>query len=159
MSNTKKQEVELKEVPKIEKITEELKVKKFSKEELMARVREANLKYQGRVHIDEKYKKPDKVLRIDNDDAATRAYMKSLGYTIVQDEIPVGSGSLRESSNMGSAVHVELAIYGQSQPGILYEIDKDLYEARQAVEAEQNSQRFHQKVDEMTYEGMSKPKK
>ena len=144
------------EVVKIEDVAQELKTKKFTKEELIARVREANLQYQGRLFIDEKYKKPDKVLRIDNDDPATRAYMKSLGYTIVQDEIPVGSGSLREPSNMGSAVHVEQAIYGQSQPGILYEIDKDLYEARQQVEAEENKKRFHQKVDEMTYDGMSK---
>lgn len=157
MSNkesTKKEEVTL------ETIKEETKTKKFTKEELMAKVRAANMNYEGRIYVDEKYKKPDKVLRIDNGDAATRHYMKSLGYTIVQrqEDAKTGSGSLREPSSMGSEVEFELAIYGQSQPAIAYEIDKDLYEARQEVEAEMSKQKFHNTVDDLSFEGMTKPK-
>lgn len=121
--------------------------KKMTKEEYKEKFRKMDLQYTGRLHIDDKYKNPDKILRIDNDDPATRKMLADLGYTIVQRDVEVGSGSLSQSSNMGSAVHVELGITF-SQPGILYEIDKDLYEARKEVEVEQNNQFLADKIEE-----------
>lgn len=143
VESIKKEEVTTEEVSVKSTPTEK---KKLTKEELMAKVRQANLNYQGRLYIDDKYKKSDKITRIDNDDPATRRYLESLGYTVVQEEVQVGSGSLSEPSSMGSEVHVEQGIRF-SQPGILYEIDKDLYEARKEVECEMNNEHFLTEVD------------
>lgn len=121
--------------------------KKMTKEEYKEKFRKMDLQYTGRLHIDEKYKNPDKILRIDNDDPATRKYLQELGYTIVQRDVEVGNGSLNQPSNMGSAVHIEQGITF-SQPGILYEIDRDMYEARKEVEVEQNNQLLNDKIEE-----------
>lgn len=128
------------------------KSKTEKKEALKRQIRRGNIEYHGRLYIDDKYKKPGKVLRIDNDDPATRKYLESLGYNIVREDVKVGSGSLSEPSNMGSAVHIEQGI-NFSQPGILYEIDEDLYEARKEVEAEDNNSQLQDMVKANTYAG------
>lgn len=129
-------------------MTKEELAKRERIEKLKSKYREAPLDYQGRLYIDDKYKKPGKVQRIDNDDPATRKNLEKLGYTVVIDEnIKVGSGSLREPSNMGSAIHIEQAVYGQSQPGILYEIDEEEYIARKEVEAEHNEELLKAEIE------------
>lgn len=122
-------------------------VKKLTKEEYKEKFRNQSLEYKGRLYIDDKYKKPGKVLRIDNSDIATRNYLEQLGYTIVQREVEVGSGSLSEPSSLGSAVHIEQGIIN-SQPGILYEIDEDLYNARKELEHEDNAAQLNQKIED-----------
>lgn len=135
------------------------RAKRLKKEKLKEKYRNAELTYSGRLVIDDKYKKPGKVLRIDNDDFATRKYLESLGYTIVQKDIgedaKVGSGSLREPGDMGSAVHIEQGIVF-SQPGILYEIDEDEYNARKEVEAEQNDAQLQNQIESNQYDGQDK---
>lgn len=127
-----------------------------SREELKRQVRRANLNYAGRLTIDEKLKTPGKRLRIDNDDGPTRQYLESLGYTVkIDPNFKVGSGSLSEPNNMGSAIHVEQGITA-SQPGIVYEIDEDLYQARLEVAAEDNQALLQQTVEANQYEGMDK---
>jgi hypothetical protein len=128
--------------------------KKMTKEEYKEKFRKMDVQYTGRLHVDEKYKNPDKVLRIDNDDPATRKYLAELGYTPVTriEGAANGSGSLNEASNLDSYVRFEQSIAGQSQPGILYEIDKDLYDARKEVEVEQNNELLQSKVEEMQRE-------
>lgn len=129
------------------KVDSEIEDKKRRKEELKEKFRKAELNYSGRLYIDDKYKKPGKVLRIDNDDPATRKYLESLGYAIVNSDIKVGSGSLSEPSNMGSAIHIEQGIMF-SQPGILYEIDEEVYEARKELEAESNDMQLQQTIED-----------
>lgn len=135
------------------KKTEETKVtKKETKEEIKARLRESirrgELEYSGRLYIDPKYKKPGKVLRIDNADPATQEHLKKLGYTLVREPVEVGSGSLSEPANMGgSIVHVEQGIRF-SQPGLLYEIDEDLLKARRELEAEMNDAQLEHRKEE-----------
>ena len=133
----KKEEVAVEAAPKEETATKVVETKKLTKEELKAKFRGAEMAYRGRLFVDDKYKKPDKVLRIDNDDAATRQYLAGLGYVPVLENIVVGSGSLNEAHGMGSEVRVEQGV-SFSQPGILYEIDKDLYDARKEIESEDN---------------------
>lgn len=145
--DTTETQEETKEV-KTETATETKAVskKKMTKEEYKEKFRKMDLQYTGRLHIDEKYKNPDKILRIDNDDAATHKYLTELGYTLVKRDVEIGSGSLSQGSDMGSAVHIELGITF-SQPGVLYEIDKDIYEARKEVEVEQNNQFLEDKIE------------
>lgn len=140
-----KDTTETKSEVKIEEVKETKVVKKMTKEEYKEKFRSMNLQYTGRLHVDEKYKSPDKVLRIDNDDPATRKYLEDLGYTAVRRDVEVGSGSLSEPGSMGSTVQIEQGITF-SQPGILYEIDKDIYDARKEVEVEQNNQFLEQKI-------------
>ncbi len=121
-------------------------LKKPTREEIKAKYRAAKLEYTGRLYIDDKYKSPDKILRIDDDTPQKRKELELLGYRVVQADIKVGSGSLRESSNMGSAVHIEQGI-NISQPGILYEIDKDVYEARMELEIEENESMLDDKIE------------
>ncbi len=137
---------EIKSSKTIEETRRERK-EKFKKE-----FRRVNLEYRGRLYIDEKYKKPGKVLRIDNDDAATRHYLSQLGYTVVHEDVKVGTGSLSETNNMGSAVHIEQGIMS-SQPGILYEIDQDMYDARKELEAEDNNNLLQEMITANQYEG------
>jgi len=121
------------------------------KDSVRAAYRRGELDYQGRLYVDPKYKRPGKTLRIDNDDLGTRLHMQRLGYTIVQDhDVKVGSGSLSEPNNIGSEVHIEQSIYGQKQPGILYEIDSDLLAAREEIQAEDNDMLLHNKIQENT---------
>lgn len=132
--------------------------KKLTKEEYKEKFRKVNLQYSGRLYIDEKYKNPDKVLRIDNDDAATRKLMAELGYTVVQRQVEVGSGSLSQGSNLGSEVHIEQGI-SFSQPGILYEIDKEAYEARKELEIEDNNNKLEQTIEDSQREDQQKKRK
>lgn len=118
---------------------------KIDREELKRKIRRATLEYSGRLAIDDKYKKPGKILRIDNDDLATRKQLELLGYSVVLDEVQVGSGSLSEPNNMGSAVHIEQGIR-MSQPGILYEIDEELWKVRKEIEAEDNDAQLAQTI-------------
>jgi len=146
---------ELKEENTVEDTKESKPIKKkMTKEEYKEKFRNMDLQYTGRLHVDEKYKNPDKVLRIDNDDPATRKYLSELGYTPVKriEGAVNGSGSLNESQNLDSYVRFEQAITGQSQPGILYEIDKDLYDARKEVEVEQNNELLQSKIEDMQRE-------
>lgn len=148
----KELKTELTKEEKIEKVLSEEEHRE-RKEKFKKEFRRTNLEYRGRLFIDEKFKKPGKVLRIDNDDPQTRQMMAQLGYTIVQDpDLKVGSGSLNETNNMGSAVHIEQGITF-SQPGILYEIDEDLYEARKEIEAEENRKIFETTVAANRYDG------
>lgn len=123
---------------------EELKRQRIEK--LKEKFRNVSFEDRNRLYIDDKYKKPGKVLRIDNDDPSTKNYLESLGYSIVREDIKVGSGSLSEPSNMGSAVHIEQGIR-LSQPGLLYEIDEDLYQARKEVEAEENDMQLQSTIE------------
>jgi hypothetical protein len=135
---------------KEEKVVSQPK-KKMTKEEYKEKFRKMDLQYTGRLHVDEKYKNPDKVLRIDNDDPATRKYLEDLGYSPVmrQDDANTGSGSLNEPVSLDSFVRFEQSITpGKSQPGILYEIDKDIYDARKEVEWEQNDEMLQDKIKE-----------
>jgi len=146
---------EIKIETKVEDTKESKPVKKkMTKEEYKEKFRKMDLQYTGRLHVDEKYKNPDKILRIDNDDPATRKYLAELGYTPVTriEGAANGSGSLNESQNLDSYVRFEQAIAGESQPGILYEIDKDLYEARKEVEVEQNNELLQSKIEDMQRE-------
>lgn len=147
--------VESKTENKVEETKVETTPKKLTKEEYKERFRNQPIDYQGRLYIDDKYKTPGKRLRIDNDDPATRKYLEQLGYTIVQRDVKVGSGSLSESSNIGSAVHIEQGIV-HSQPGILYEIDEDLYQARKELEVEENNLIFEDKIKENQREDQQK---
>jgi hypothetical protein len=142
---------------KIEKLADIKDIKSLSKEELRRVVRRSQAAYGGRLHIDESLKTPGKRLRIDNDDAATRQYLESLGYRIkiTDGNFKVGSGSLSEPSSMGSTVQVEQGI-SLSQPGILYEIDEDLYQARKEIEAEDNDANLHQKITDNQFAGQNK---
>lgn len=122
--------------------------KRLRIDKLKEKFRNSNIEYKGRLYIDEKHKKPGKVLRIDNDDPATRNYLEGLGYSVVQDSsIKVGSGSLAEPSSMGSAVHIEQGIM-ISQPGVLYEIDDEYFTARKELEAEENDRQLQDKIEE-----------
>jgi hypothetical protein len=129
---------------------------KVSKEELRRIVRRSQTEFVSRIHIDDKYKTPGKRLRIDNDDAATRQYLESLGYVVkIDPDMKAGSGSLSQKNSMGSTIQVEQGIR-LSQPGIVYEIDEDLYQARLELEAEQNSEKLQSTIESNQYEGMDK---
>lgn len=135
---------------KVEEKRTELK-KREAIEKRKAELREKNksggLHYHGRLVIDPKYKKPGKVLRIDNDDMSTHQHLLSLGYTVVQDpDMNVGSGSLSEGHKLGSVVTIEQGI-NMSQPGILYEIDEDLLIARQELESEANDRQLQSNIE------------
>lgn len=150
MSNIEPKKVSKEDVQVEEVVSARKTLSKEDREELKRKYRQAHLDYAGRLYIDDKFRKPGKRLRVDNADPATVKYMKSLGWNVVIDtDVKVGSGSLREPSNMGSAVHIEQSIHGTSQPGILYEIDEEAYQLRKEVEAELNSEQVQSKKDEM----------
>jgi len=148
---------------KVEILEEDIKLKditsgkvKVSKEELRRIVRRSQTEFVSRIHIDDKYKTPGKRLRIDNDDPETRQYLEGLGYVVkIDPDMKAGSGSLSQKNSMGSTIQVEQGIR-LSQPGIVYEIDEDLYQARQELEAEQNNERLKSKIEDTQYEGMDK---
>lgn len=133
------------------KIEKSVETRKPSREELKAKFRRVSLEYEGRLAIDDKYKTPGKVLRIDNDDLATRKYLESLGYTPVKRKVEVGSGSLSEAHNtIGSEVHIEQGIV-TSQPGILYECDQEVYDVRKELDAEANNAQLENTITDAQF--------
>lgn len=140
----KLEESSLKEVSKVSETRDA--PKKLTREELKEKFRKVAMGYSGRLTIDDKYKKPGKVLRIDNDDLATRKYLSELGYTPVTDHVEVGSGGLHQSHNMGSEIHIEQGITF-SQPGILYECDQEVFEVRMELEAEMNNEQLQSMIE------------
>jgi hypothetical protein len=126
-------DVKLEEVANTE-IKPTVEVKKAEKKKVYRR---SEMVYQGRLHIDEQHKKPGKVGRVVNVKPGRIKYLESLGYQIVTDETKIGSGSLSEPGQMGSAVQIDAGI-SVSQPAVYMEIDEDLYNERQAMKAEDN---------------------
>lgn len=123
----------------------------LTKEELRAKFKQINLDYNGRMEIDDVYKHPDKVLRIDRGDSATRKQLLKLGYTPVMaiDGAENGSGSLSESHGLGSEVHFEMGISKGADPGILYECSKMVYDVRHELDAEANDRQLQNTIEEV----------
>ena len=132
---------------------EEKQERKLSRDELKAKYRRVAMEYSGRLTIDDKYKVPGKVLRIDRGDLATRKNLEMLGYTPVRDRnVQVGTGSLSEAnSRLGSEVSVEMGIV-HSDPGILYECDQEVYDVRKEIEAEANTAQLENTISDAQFE-------
>ncbi|HEY3526016.1 MAG TPA: hypothetical protein VGK47_07460 [Nitrososphaeraceae archaeon] len=134
--------------------TSEVTSKEDKKNRVYADLKRVQLEYEGRLYIDPKYKKPGKVLRVVSCNPGRVRQLEAMGYTIVQDETKIGSGSLREPGQLGSAVTVEAGIR-QSDPSILMEIDEDLFNARLEYKAEQNDAQLEMQIESAQYDEMT----
>jgi hypothetical protein len=136
--DTKEVKVEAK-VTSLEAPKEELKTVEVKKEEVKkTEYRRPEMVYRGRLHIDEKYKKPGKVQRIVRANSSRIQDLEYLGYTVVTDETKVGTGALSEPGSLGSAATIDAGLHGKSDLHIIMECDQDVYDQRQAEKAKAN---------------------
>lgn len=153
MSNkeaAKETKTEQTEVAATEAPREEIRRTGF--EENKTEIRRPEEDYRGRLYVDPKYQKPGKVLRVVNDKAGNIEYLLSIGYTFVRDEVKVGQGSLSDMSGLGSAVQIEVG-RNVSQKAYLMEIDKDLFDRRQAEKVRVNREALDSKIEANRFPG------
>ena len=152
MSNKKEEvKIETKVETKTEQESNTVNTQENRKEEIKKIVekqfRRPDLQYEGRLIIDQKYKKPGKVVRVVSDKPGRIAYLESLGYSVVKDETKVGQGQLDVPNQLGSAVTVEAGLI-KSCPSVLMEIDEDLYNERQKYKTKMNTELFEDSVSD-----------
>ncbi len=120
--------------------TETTETVKSEKKETKKTMRRASPENYGATYIDPKYQREGYRLRIVNDTPGRVAYLESKGYSLVREEVEVGSGSLEDPHQLGSAVEIEVG-RTRSQKAVLMTIsDEDYAYNRQLVKNETDEQ-------------------